>query len=128
MIPLCHPLRLTGIEVEFQFLESGIAIRVEVNARDRTGVEMEALTAASVAALTIYDMAKSEDKGMVIQEVVLDEKRGGDAGRRRRAAARDKRLVSSATTHMLNPFLTNGSSLSLPTNTSCLPSASIGIG
>jgi cyclic pyranopterin phosphate synthase len=85
LIPLCHPLRITGVDVEFtpQPGSSGRAalhIRVEVRAFDRTGVEMEALTAVSVAALTVYDMCKAVDKGMCIAAVMLDEKHGGKSG------------------------------------------------
>ena len=83
---MCHPLRLTGIDVDLEVQDSGVAIRAEVRARDRTGVEMEALTAASVAALTIYDMAKSEDKGMLIESIALHEKRGGKSGDWKRSA------------------------------------------
>jgi len=78
--PLCHPLRLTGIDVDFAVADIEVAIRVTVRAFDRTGVEMEALTAASAAALTIYDMCKAIDRGMVIREIRLDEKRGGKSG------------------------------------------------
>ena len=82
LIPLCHPLRLTGIDVGFR-LESesrSVAIEVEVRAFDRTGVEMEALTAASVAALTIYDMCKALDQSMIIDTTCLLEKEGGARG------------------------------------------------
>jgi cyclic pyranopterin phosphate synthase len=85
LIPLCHPLRITGVDVEIEVaIERGgvgvARIRAAVRAVDRTGVEMEALTAVSVAALAIYDMAKAVDKGMVIGAVRLDEKRGGRSG------------------------------------------------
>ncbi len=71
LIPLCHGLNLTSIDLEFEVGERGIEIAAVARASDRTGVEMEALTAVSVAALTIYDMCKAVDKGMVISEVRL---------------------------------------------------------
>jgi cyclic pyranopterin phosphate synthase len=86
LIPLCHPLLLTHVGVEFAFDEelSAVEIIVTVRCRGRTGVEMEALTAASVAALTIYDMAKAVERGMVIEGIRLLEKRGGKSGEWRR--------------------------------------------
>jgi cyclic pyranopterin phosphate synthase len=80
LIPLCHPLMLSKVAVDFSF--EGNAIRVTGMARltGQTGVEMEALTATSIALLTIYDMAKALDKGMVIGSVRLLEKRGGQSG------------------------------------------------
>ena len=86
LIPLCHPLPLTGVRVEFAF-EGDAALRVEATVRlvGRTGVEMEALTAVSVAALTVYDMCKAVDKGMTIERVRLEEKSGGRSGTFRRA-------------------------------------------
>ena len=83
LIPMCHPLLLTHVAVEFAFDEAAAAvdIRSTVRCRGQTGVEMEALTAASVAALTIYDMAKAVERGMVIEGVRLLEKRGGKSGR-----------------------------------------------
>ncbi len=77
IIPYCHPLPLDKVGVEFEILEDCIVITTEVKATYKTGVEMEALTAASVAALTIYDMLKMIDMGMRIEEVALLEKRGG---------------------------------------------------
>ena len=74
LIPLCHGLNLTSVDVEFEVGEEEIGIVATARASDRTGVEMEALTAVSVAALTIYDMCKAVDKGMVIGEVRLLEK------------------------------------------------------
>jgi cyclic pyranopterin phosphate synthase len=74
LLPLCHGLNLTSVDVEFEVGEEEIVIVATVRASDRTGVEMEALTAVSVAALTIYDMSKAVDKGMVIGEVRLLEK------------------------------------------------------
>lgn len=79
LIPLCHPLMLSAIEVELTADEDNhcIKIRSRCKLNDRTGVEMEALTAASVAALTVYDMCKAVDRGMVIESVRLLEKTGG---------------------------------------------------
>jgi cyclic pyranopterin phosphate synthase len=74
LIPLCHGLNLTAVDVEFEVREEEIGVVAMVQASDRTGVEMEALTAVSVAALTIYDMCKAVDKGMVIAEIKLLEK------------------------------------------------------
>ena len=71
LIPLCHGLNLTSIDVEFEVGEGEVRIVATARASDRTGVEMEALTAVSVAALTIYDMCKAVDKGMVIEDVKL---------------------------------------------------------
>jgi cyclic pyranopterin phosphate synthase len=79
-IPLCHPLRLTGVDVELRVIRDTVAITATVRAFDRTGVEMEALAAVSAAALTVYDMCKAVDRGMVIGEIRLDEKRGGRSG------------------------------------------------
>jgi cyclic pyranopterin phosphate synthase len=80
LIPLCHPLRLTGIDVDLKRSGNAVAISVTVRAFDRSGVEMEALAAVSAAALTIYDMCKAIDRGMVISDIRLDEKRGGKSG------------------------------------------------
>jgi cyclic pyranopterin phosphate synthase len=80
LIPLCHPLRITGIELDFHVTSDEVQISATVRAFDRSGVEMEALTAVSTAALTIYDMCKAIDRGMVISEIRLDEKRGGKSG------------------------------------------------
>jgi cyclic pyranopterin monophosphate synthase len=82
LIPMCHPLNLTHVQVDFIADTAACAIRIEALARivANTGVEMEALTAASVAALTIYDMCKSYDRGMCITEIQLLEKRGGKSG------------------------------------------------
>jgi cyclic pyranopterin monophosphate synthase len=75
LIPFCHGLNLTSVSVEFDVGEEGVRIAATARASDRTGVEMEALTAVSVAALTIYDMCKAVDKGMIIGDVRLIEKR-----------------------------------------------------
>jgi len=88
LIPLCHPLPLTHIDVSARLRENGVAITSRISATARTGVEMEALVAATVAALTIYDMCKALDKGIEIQDVVLLEKLGGKSGRYVRARGR----------------------------------------
>ena len=82
LIPLCHPLLLTKVSVEFEFDENASAVEImaKVRCRGQTGVEMEALIAVSVAALTIYDMAKAVERGMVISDIRLLEKRGGKSG------------------------------------------------
>jgi cyclic pyranopterin monophosphate synthase len=80
LIPMCHPLPLSFIDVIAQVVESGIAIRATAATTAGTGVEMEALTAASIAALTIYDMCKALDKGIVIREIRLLKKTGGKSG------------------------------------------------
>jgi cyclic pyranopterin monophosphate synthase len=82
LIPLCHPLLLTQVSVEFAYDEATPAVEITatVKCHGQTGVEMEALTAVSVAALTIYDMAKAVERGMVINDVRLLEKRGGKSG------------------------------------------------
>lgn len=80
LIPLCHPLAVTGIKVDLTLEEGGVRIFSEVKTADRTGVEMEALTAASVAALTVYDMCKAVDKGIRIEFVELVNKVGGKSG------------------------------------------------
>jgi cyclic pyranopterin phosphate synthase len=80
LIPLCHPLALTGIKVDLTLEEGGVRIVSQVRTADRTGVEMEALVAASVAALTVYDMCKAVDKGIRIASVELVNKVGGKSG------------------------------------------------
>jgi cyclic pyranopterin monophosphate synthase len=80
IIPMCHPLLLTRVDVRFEVLDEAVAIRAEVHTRGKTGVEMEALAAASVSALTIYDMVKAVDKGMVIEGIQLESKEGGRSG------------------------------------------------
>jgi cyclic pyranopterin phosphate synthase len=88
LIPLCHPLRLTGVDVELAVTGDAVAITATVRAFDRSGVEMEALAAVSAAALTVYDMCKASDRGMVISDIRLEEKRGGKSGTWRRPARR----------------------------------------
>jgi len=85
LIPLCHPLMLSHVSVELSVGDDHVAIRAVVEVVDRTGVEMEALTACSVAALTVYDMCKAIDRDMAITDLVLDEKSGGRSGDYRRA-------------------------------------------
>jgi cyclic pyranopterin phosphate synthase len=85
LIPLCHPLMISSVTVDFEIGEDGIEITAMVATVDRTGVEMEALTACSVAALTIYDMCKSADKNMTISDLALWEKDGGRSGSYRRS-------------------------------------------
>lgn len=84
LIPLCHPLGLDLASVDLSIEGITVHIRAEVRCKARTGVEMEALTAASVAALTVYDMCKSLDRGMVVEAVYLEEKWGGKSGPYRR--------------------------------------------
>ena len=81
LIPLCHPLQLSSVEVQFETCGASVLISATCKVNGRTGVEMEALTAVSVAALTIYDMCKAVDKGIVISRVRLQEKQGGKSGR-----------------------------------------------
>ena len=80
LIPLCHPLALSKVEVRVEPAESGLAVTARVRTSGQTGVEMEALTAVSVACLTVYDMLKAADKGMTIEAVRLMKKSGGKSG------------------------------------------------
>lgn len=80
LIPLCHPLPLTHVDVQATLEESGVFLQAEVSTNAQTGVEMEALTAVSVAALTVYDMCKALEKGMTITDVRLESKTGGKSG------------------------------------------------
>lgn len=84
LIPLCHQLNLTAVDVEFRVGDDSIEVETQARTGDRTGVEMEALTAATVALLTIYDMCKAVDRAMVIDQVRLQEKNGGRSGHYRR--------------------------------------------
>jgi cyclic pyranopterin phosphate synthase len=77
---MCHPLLLTKVEVNFELRDDGVEVSALVENRGQTGVEMEALTAATVAALTIYDMVKAIDRGMTIESIQLDKKSGGRSG------------------------------------------------
>jgi cyclic pyranopterin phosphate synthase len=90
LLPLCHPLLVNSVYVNFQIEEEHVAVEVQVDTIDRTGVEMEALTACGVAALTIYDMCKSVDRSMTISELALWEKTGGRSGLWRRAPEADQ--------------------------------------
>jgi cyclic pyranopterin phosphate synthase len=85
LIPLCHPLAIHGVSVDLSVEDSGVTITASVRTADRTGVEMEALTSVSVAALTLIDMIKAVDKGAVIADVRLEAKDGGKSGSWRRA-------------------------------------------
>jgi cyclic pyranopterin phosphate synthase len=85
LIPLCHPLSLALVDVDLRLCENGVAINSRVATTAETGVEMEALVAVSVSALTIYDMCKAADKGIEIREIVLERKSGGKSGEYRRA-------------------------------------------
>jgi cyclic pyranopterin phosphate synthase len=84
LIPMCHPLPLSRVDVTLRVCDDGVAVTSEVTTTAVTGVEMEALVAASVAALTVYDMCKALDKGIEIRNVVLDSKTGGKSGDYRR--------------------------------------------
>jgi cyclic pyranopterin phosphate synthase len=87
LLPLCHPLLVGSVLVNFRIEDTFIEVEAQVDTVDRTGVEMEALTACSVAALTIYDMCKSADRSMVIGDMALWEKTGGRSGTYRREPA-----------------------------------------
>lgn len=84
IIPMCHPLMLTGVDISFDVKDTEIIIKATVKCKGETGVEMEALTAVSTAALTIYDMCKAIQKDMVIGEIKLIEKIGGKSGHYKR--------------------------------------------
>jgi cyclic pyranopterin monophosphate synthase len=87
LIPLCHPLSISGVTVDLEVHDDGVAITATVKTTDRTGVEMEALTAVSVAALTVIDMVKAVDKAAVITDVQVAEKTGGKSGTYRRGTS-----------------------------------------
>lgn len=91
LIPLCHPLALTHVDVSAKLCQNGIEIASEATATGPTGVEMEALVAAAVAALTIYDMCKALERGMEISELYLEKKSGGRSGLYERPPKRTKR-------------------------------------
>jgi cyclic pyranopterin phosphate synthase len=80
LVPLCHPLAISGVTVDLEVLDDAVAITATVRTADRTGVEMEALTAVSVAALTLVDMVKAVDKAAVITDVRIESKSGGKSG------------------------------------------------
>jgi cyclic pyranopterin phosphate synthase len=88
LIPMCHPVALSHIAVTLSVCENGVSIATKVKTTAETGVEMEALVAASVAALTVYDMCKALDKGIEIREVVLQRKSGGKSGDYKRSGKR----------------------------------------
>ena len=85
LIPMCHPSPLSHVDVQMRLCENGVAIASKVSTAAQTGVEMEALMAATIAALTVYDMTKALDKGIEIREIVLERKSGGRSGDYRRA-------------------------------------------
>ena len=85
LIPMCHPLPLSRVDVDVRLCENGVAITSKVTTTAETGVEMEAMVAASIAALTIYDMTKGMDKGIEIRDIVLERKSGGKSGEYRRS-------------------------------------------
>jgi cyclic pyranopterin phosphate synthase len=89
LLPLCHPLLVGSVFVNFRIEESHVEVEAQVDTVDRTGVEMEALTACAVAALTVYDMCKSVDRAMTIGELALWEKTGGRSGHYRRAGGHE---------------------------------------
>jgi cyclic pyranopterin phosphate synthase len=84
LVPLCHPLAISAVSVDLEVHDSGVVITANVRTTDRTGVEMEALTAVSVAALTVVDMVKAVDKDAVVTDVRVEEKTGGKSGTYRR--------------------------------------------
>jgi cyclic pyranopterin phosphate synthase len=88
IVPLCHPIALSKVEAQVEPRPGGVAVKVEVKTVDRTGVEMEALTAACAASLTVYDMLKSVDRGMVVERVQLEHKSGGRSGEWNRKRSR----------------------------------------
>ena len=88
LIPMCHPVPLSHIAVTLRVCENGVSVATKVKTTAETGVEMEALVAAGIAALTVYDMCKALDKGIEIREVVLERKSGGKSGDYRRGAKR----------------------------------------
>jgi cyclic pyranopterin phosphate synthase len=86
LIPLCHPLPLTHVDVRAEVRDEGVYIEAEASTNAQTGVEMEALTAAAVAALTVYDMCKAVEKGITVTDLRLEEKTGGKSGTWKRGA------------------------------------------
>jgi cyclic pyranopterin phosphate synthase len=91
LIPMCHPLPLSLVDVEVRVCENGVEIIAKVATTAQTGVEMEAMVAATVAALTVYDMTKALDKGIEIREIALVSKSGGKSGEYRRGQTRKKK-------------------------------------
>ena len=96
LLPLCHPLLVGSVFVNFRIEDSHVEVEAQVDTVDRTGVEMEALTACSVACLTIYDMCKSADRSMVIGDLTLWEKMGGRSGPYRRPERAIDELLGDA--------------------------------
>ena len=92
LLPLCHPLLVGSVLVNFRIEEAHVEVEAHVDTVDRTGVEMEAMTACAVAALTVYDMCKSIDRGMTVGDLALWEKTGGRSGHWRRADDHDPEL------------------------------------
>jgi cyclic pyranopterin phosphate synthase len=90
LIPMCHPLPLSYVDVSCSVRQNGVAVRSRVNTTSNTGVEMEALVAAMVAALTVYDMCKALDKGITIEQVQLEHKSGGKSGKYSRMPEKTK--------------------------------------
>jgi len=88
LIPLCHPLPITHVSIDLAVIDTGVTIRAEVRVTGKTGVEMEALTAVSVAALSLYDMVKSIDRAATITHIQLEEKSGGKSGAYQRESAK----------------------------------------
>jgi cyclic pyranopterin phosphate synthase len=86
LIPLAHPIALTKVSVDFELMKNSVRVRARVECRGQTGVEMEALTAAAVGLLTVYDMVKAVDRGMTLTDLRLEEKHGGKSGVFRRSA------------------------------------------
>src|ERR1700719_4448949 len=91
LIPLCHPLPLAVVDVDLRLCENGVAVTSKVATTAETGVEMEALVAVSIAALTLYDMTKAMDKSIEIREIVLERKSGGNSGEYRRGGERSEK-------------------------------------
>ena len=89
LVPLCHPLAISGVTVDLDVVDAGVEVRATVRTTDRTGVEMEALTAVSVAALTVVDMVKAVDKAAVITDVRVETKTGGKSGDWHRPSVRE---------------------------------------
>lgn len=98
LIPLCHPIAVHGVEVDLAVVDAGVSIRVDVRTVDRTGVEMEALTAVAVAGLTLIDMVKAVDKSAQLTDIQIEEKSGGRSGEYRRHAEQTRPAVLPAGT------------------------------
>ncbi len=96
LVPMCHPIPLSHVAVDMELCENGVRIRASASTTAVTGVEMEAMTAASVAALTVYDMCKALDKGIEIREILLESKTGGKSGDYKRQSKAQSRAKSAA--------------------------------